>query len=105
MSSGFETSWTAGMKSRGTDIVVNNMGTALTPKTFPMSVRDRIANVPGIDATTAILVELMSVETADMMIISAREWGGFSWSGLHILSGRMPKDGHERAVVLGKTAA
>src|SRR3954465_15348215 len=64
MSSGFETSWTAGMKSRGTDIVVNNMGTALTPKTFPMSVRDRIAHVPGIDATTAILVELMSVETA-----------------------------------------
>ena len=31
MSRGFETSWQTGMKSRGTDIVVSNMGRGLTP--------------------------------------------------------------------------
>ena len=93
------------MKSRGTDIVVNNMGGSLTPKAFPASIRDRIANLPGIDAACDLFVELMSVEAADMMIISAREWGGFTWSDVKIVSGRLPKDASERAVVLGKTAA
>jgi putative ABC transport system permease protein len=105
MSRGFETSWTAGMKSRGTDIVVNNMGSALTPKPFAASVRDRIANLPGIAATCAILVELMSIENAEMTIVSAREWGGFSWQNLKVISGRLPRDAAERAVVLGQGAA
>ena len=42
MSRGFETSWTDGMKSRGTDIVVNNMSSGLTPKPFPAAARDRL---------------------------------------------------------------
>ena len=47
----------------------------------------------------------MSIENSEMMIVSAREWGGFSWGNLKLLSGRMPRDAAERAVVLGKTAA
>ena len=105
MSRGFVASWTAGMKSRGTDIVIHNMRTSLTPKPFPATARDRIVNVPGVAATCGILVELMSIENSEMMIVSAREWGGFSWGNLQLLSGRMPRDAAERAVVLGKTAA
>ena len=40
-----------------------------------------------------------------MMIISAREWGGFSWKNLKLLAGKMPADALEPAVVLGQTAA
>ena len=39
------------------------------------------------------------------MILSAREWGGFAWDNLEIVSGRMPRDAMEEAVVLGQTAA
>ena len=39
------------------------------------------------------------------MILSAREWGGFSWNNLKLVSGRMPRDAAEEAVVLGQTAA
>jgi len=105
MSRGFETSWTAGMKSRGTDIVVNSMGTTLTPKPFPAAARDRIVGLPHLAATCAVTVELMSIENSEMTIVSAREWGGFSWSNLKLIEGRMPKDAMERVVVLGKTAA
>ncbi len=105
MSRGFVASWTAGMKSRGTDIVIHNMRTSLTPKPFPATARDRIVHVPGVAATCGILVELMSIENSAMMIVSAREWGGFSWGNLKLLSGRMPRDAAERAVILGKTAA
>src|SRR3954465_4240171 len=105
LSRGLLTSWTAGMKSRGTDIVVHNMRGSLTPKPFPASTRDRIAHLPGLAATSQGLVELMSIENAELMVVSGREWGGFTWSNLKLVSGRMPNDQMERAVVLGTTAA
>ena len=105
MSRGFETSWQTGMKSRGTDIVVSNMGRGLTPKPFSATVVERITPLPHVAETCALLVDLISVEKADMMIVSARQWGGFSWKNLKLVSGRLPNDDAERAVVLGKTAA
>src|SRR3954463_11514051 len=69
LSRGLLSSWTAGMKSRGTDIVVHNMRGSLTPKPFPASIRDRIANVPGVAATCNVLIDVTSVETADLMIV------------------------------------
>ncbi len=105
ISRGFETSWQTGMKSRGTDIVVSNMGRGLTPKPFSATVVERIVPLPHVAETCALLVDLISVEKADMMIVSARQWGGFTWKNLKIVSGRLPNDAAERAVVLGKTAA
>ena len=43
LSRGFETSWSAGLKMRGTDMVVSSMGSALTPKPFSASVTAQIA--------------------------------------------------------------
>jgi putative ABC transport system permease protein len=105
LSRGLVTSWTAGMKERGTDVVVHNMRGSLTPKPFPASTRDRIAHLPGVAATCMILVDLMSIENAELMIVSGREWGCFAWENLKLVSGRMPNDQNERAVVLGTTAA
>jgi len=105
ISRGFETSWTAGMKTRGTDVVVSSMGSALTPKPFSAAVVERIAPLPHVAETCALLVDLMSVEKAEMMIVSARQWGGFSWKNLKVVKGRLPSDATEKAVVLGKTAA
>jgi putative ABC transport system permease protein len=105
ISRGFETSWQTGMKSRGTDIVVSSMGRGLTPKPFSATVVERIAPLPHVAETCTLLVDLISVEKVEMMIVSARQWGGFSWKNLKIVSGRLPNDDTERAVVLGKTAA
>lgn len=105
ISRGFSKSWETGMKARGTDVVVSDMGSSLVPKPFSASVRDRIAHLPHVDATCGILVDLMSIENTQMILVSAREWGGFSWNNLKLISGRMPHDAAERAVVLGRTAA
>ena len=105
ISRGFSKSWETGMKARGTDVVVSNMGSSLIPKPFDISVRDRIAHLPHVEATCGILVDLMGVENAQMIMVSAREWGGFSWNNLKLISGRMPRDAAEPAVVLGRTAA
>ena len=105
LSRGLVSSWTAGMKQRGTDVVVHNLRGSLTPKTFPASVRDRVAQTPGVAATCMSLVEFMSIENADLMIVSGREWGGFVWQNLKLVSGRLPNDQNERVAVLGTTAA
>jgi len=105
ISRGFEKSWGAGAKERGIDVVVSTLGSALTPKPFSTDVRDRVARMPEVAATCSVFVDLTSVEDASMMMVSAREWGGFSWNNLKLLSGRMPKDAMEPAVVLGQTAA
>ena len=105
ISRGFEASWATGMKVRGTDIVVSNMGSALAPKPFSATVRDRIAQLPQVLAACSIFADLTSVEDASMMVVSAREWGGFSWQNLKLTSGRMPHDALEPVVVLGQTAA
>ena len=105
ISQGFEKSWGAGAKERGIDIVVSTLNSGLTPKPYSMDVRDRIAKMPEIAATCSVFVDLTSVEDASMMMVSAREWGGFSWNNLKLVSGRMPKDAMEPAVVLGQTAA
>ena len=105
ISRGFEKSWEVGLRARGTDVVVSNMSTSLTPKPFSISIRDQIAQLPRVSATCALLVELMSIEDSEMMILSAREWEGFSWKSLKLVSGRMPRDAAEPAVVLGQTAA
>lgn len=105
ISEGFEKSWTTGLKARGTDIVVSNMGGAMVPKPFAIGVRDKVASLPDVAATSMLMVELMSVENANVIMVSAREWGGFTWEHLKLVSGRLPKDDKEQAVVLGQTAA
>ena len=85
ISRGFEQSWAQGMKARGTDVVVSNMGSALAPKPFTASVRERIAGIPQVAATCSIFVDLTSIEDSSMMIVSAREWGGFSWQNLKLV--------------------
>lgn len=105
LSRGLNKSWAAGMRARGTDIVVSNMTSSLVPKPFNASGRDRIAHLPHVDATCTLIVDLMSVESAEMMMVSAREWGGFTWHNLKLIAGRMPNDAQEKAVVLGRTAA
>jgi putative ABC transport system permease protein len=105
ISRGFEQSWSKGMKARGTDIVVSNMGSALAPKPFNSSVKDRVARLSHVAATCGIFVDLTSIEDSSMTIVSAREWGGFSWQNLKLVSGRLPQDAMEPVVVLGLNAA
>jgi putative ABC transport system permease protein len=105
MSRGFESSWQNGMKARGTDVVVSNLSSSLTPKPFDAAARDRIAHLPHVAATCTLLVDLMSIESTSMIFVSSREWGGFSWDNLKLTSGRKPNDATEGAVILGKTAA
>jgi len=105
MASGYEKSVADQLDTVGIDIVVSNMQGGIMPKAFEESVRDTIAVLPGVTEANATLMQMLSVEDAPMMVVYGRQWGSFTWDGLKVVEGRLPRDESEQAVVLGKLAA
>jgi len=105
LASGYEKSIGKQLDVIGIDVVVSNMGGGFLPKAFDASLQPRIAKLPRVAETTSVLMEMQSIEDAPMMVVSGREWGGFAWGKLNLLSGRMPHDGKEHVVILGRMAA
>lgn len=105
MSSGYEKSVGKQLDVIGVDIVVSNMGGGFMPKVYDATLEDQIAKLPRVKETTSVLMQMLSVEDAPMVMVSGREWGGFTWDKLKVVQGRMPRDEKEPAVVLGRLAA
>ena len=105
LASGYEKSMDKQLDVMGVDIVVSNMSGGFLPKVFDESLQARIAKLPGVAETTSVLMEIESIEDAPMMMVSGRQWGGFTWGKLNLMTGRMPRDGAEHAVILGRMAA
>lgn len=87
------------------DMVVSNMSGGLLPQVYDESLEEKIAQLPHVEQTTSVLMLMLSVEDAPLIMVSGREWGGFTWDKLRVVQGRMPKDAQEKAVVIGKLAA
>ena len=105
LASGYEKSIGKQLDVIGIDVVVSNMSGGFLPRAFDESLQLRIAKLPRVAETTSVLMEMQSIEDAPMMVVSGREWGGFTWAKLKLLSGRMPHDGKEHVVILGRMAA
>jgi putative ABC transport system permease protein len=105
MAWGYEKSIEKQLDVIGVDLLVSNMSAGIMPKVFDEKIQEKIAKLPHVAETTSVLMQLLSIEDAPMMMVSGREWGGFTWNKLKIVEGRMPKDGSEQAVVLGTLAA
>jgi len=105
MAWGYEKSIGKQLDVIGIDMVVSNMSGGIMPKIFDETLKDKIAPLPKVKDTTTVLMQMISVEDAPMIMVSGREWGGFTWSQLKLVEGRMPNDANEPAVVLGRLAA
>ncbi len=105
MAWGYEKSITKQLDVMGIDVVVSNMSGGIMPKVYDESLKDRIAKLPRVSEVTSVLMQMLSIEDAPMMMVSGREWGGFTWDQVKVIEGRLPRDASERAVVLGRLAA
>jgi len=105
MAWGYEKSIEKQLDVIGIDLLVSNMSAGIMPKVYDASIQEPISKLPHVAETTSVLMQLLSIEDAPMMMVSGREWGGFTWNKLKIVEGRMPKDADEPAVVLGVLAA
>lgn len=105
MAWGYEKSITRQLDVIGVDVVVSNMSGGVMPKVYDESLKEKIAGLPRVSEVTTVLMQMLSIEDAPMMMVSGREWNGFTWDQLKVIEGRMPRDANERAVVLGRLAA
>jgi putative ABC transport system permease protein len=105
MAWGYQKSIVKHLDVMGIDIVVSNMSGGIMPKAYDASLQDRIAKLPRVAEATSVLMQMLSIEDAPMMMVSGRQWDGFTWSQIRLIEGRMPRDGKESAVVLGRLAA
>ena len=105
MASGYEKGIGKQLDVIGIDLVVSNMSGGILPKVYDASLQGKVAQLPHVAATSSVLMQMLSIEDAPMMMVSGREWGGFTWDKLKLVEGRMPHDGTEQAVVLGRLAA
>lgn len=102
---GLQESWDDAMKARHTDLVVRKTGGGFLAQPFDEAVEEQVLKTPGVGAAAGLLVEALSIEEVPMMVVSGREWGSFLWDSVDLVDGRLPKNGDERVVVLGKLAA
>ncbi len=105
MAWGYEKSTEKQLDVIGVDLLVSNMSSGIMPKLYDASMQDKIATLPHVAEVTSVLMQLLSIEDAPMIMVSGRQWGGFTWNKLKLVEGRMPKDSMEKAVVLGSVAA
>lgn len=105
MAWGYEKSMVKHLDVIGIDLVVSNMSGGIMPKTYDESLKSKIKEMPSVAEATTVLMQLLSIEDAPMMMVSGREWGGFTWKQVKVVEGRLPKDGEESAVVVGVLAA
>lgn len=105
MAWGYEKGISRQLDTVGIDVVVSNMSGGLMPKVFDESLQGKVSGLPRVAETTTVLMQMLSVEDAPIMMVSGREWGGFTWDKLKVIEGRLPRDGSEKAVVLGTLAA
>lgn len=103
---GLEESWDDAMKARQTDLVVRKAGgNFLIAQPFEESLGEKISRTPGVAATAGLLVEALSIEEVPVMVVSGRQWDSYLWETVDLVEGRLPEDGNEHVVVLGKLAA
>ncbi len=105
MASGYEKSVVKQLDVIGIDVIVSNMEGGIMPKAFDESLQEKIGAMPGVKEATSVLMQMLSVEDAPMIMVSGREWEGFTWDKLDVVEGRMPRDEKEEAVVLGTLAS
>jgi putative ABC transport system permease protein len=102
---GFERSWEAVNRARGTDlVVVRSSGRSLLPTSFPESVTDAVAGLAGVDAAAGALNDVMSIEETPTVLVHGWRPGSFLWQHLTLQKGRWPGN-DEPVLVLGSIAA
>jgi putative ABC transport system permease protein len=102
---GMSEGWATAQRVRGTDVVVRNASGGLMAQPFDQGLIEQTRRSPHVELAAGTLTEVLSVEEAPMVVVSGREWGSYLWQGMELISGRLPKDGQEKAVVLGTLAA
>ncbi len=103
---GLEKVWQEAYKARGTDLVVTKV-TSRSPLPVPFEQRalQEFLDCPSIEASAALLSDMMGVEDSSAVLVFGWEKPSFLWDHLRFLEGRAPESGASREAAIGRIAA
>jgi len=103
---GFERSWAATYKARGTDLIITKASIrSAMPAAFPQEWRAKVEALPYVKEAPGALAEVSGVEEVPSMVLLGWEPGNFLWEHLKLEQGRWPDRDSRRVVALGTVAA
>ncbi|MEX0853474.1 MAG: ABC transporter permease [Bauldia sp.] len=103
---GVEHSYSAGMEESGADLVVTQKNVfSLMSSSVPETLGPTLAAVAGVEAVSATLLSITTVDDAANIVIAAWPRRSFLWQTVELGEGRLPDDGENWEVVLGRTIA
>lgn len=103
---GVERTLRSSLELRGTDVVVTEAGAIdLMSSIVSADLSDRIARSPGVEAAVPELTRMTSLENGASAIVTAWPEGGFPWSTLDLIAGKLPNAGGQPAAAIGESMA
>jgi putative ABC transport system permease protein len=106
LTSGVQHSFASGIEETGADLVVSQRNAFnLVSSNVPASLEQTLAAVPGVDSVSGVLLNVTLVDESANIVIAGWPRDSFLWRDVAIVEGRLPTDGDEWPVTLGKSIA
>ena len=104
MTEGAQQSFASGIDEPGGDLVATQRDAySLLSSSVPESLGKQLAAVEGVDAASAVLLNITTAADEANVVITGWPPDSFMWRNLHIIEGRVPLASEEWSVVLGET--
>jgi len=106
VSSGLERSWVDSLRQQGTDMLAVQRRTVdILTATLDAGLASRLASVAGVTSVAGELVDLVELETGDVLLVSGWQEGSHLWRSQPVLRGRLPGPDEPDGAAIGLAVA
>lgn len=106
LSRGLERSWIDAVKDQGTDVMaVQKYKVDPLTATLNEGLAQTIARVQGVADVTGELIDMVELETGDIVLTAGWGDGGYLWRTQPMIEGRLPATGESDGAAIGQSLA
>jgi putative ABC transport system permease protein len=103
---GVEEAWNSSLVKQGTHLLAYRKGVRdLLTGTINQRIADEVRNVPGVQAVSTELLDVITLENGTSILVRGWEVDSTLWRETSLIVGRLPVKGALREVVVGETLA
>jgi putative ABC transport system permease protein len=103
---GHARAWEHSLQEQGTDVMVSRKGAVeLLSTSIEEDVGEQLARLPGVRGVASELLDLISLDSGQSVILSGRPTGSYLWTSLEMTEGKLPPAASTSAVALGQGVA
>ncbi len=106
MTRGLEKAWLNSLADRGTHMLATRKGAVeILTASIDDDMSDELGKAEGIRAVAGELLDLVTLESGQVVLIAGWQSGSFLWDTLDLIEGTLPRPGSSTDIVAGQAAA